>query len=709
MRAFYLQNHCASELHSAPLAALPGLSVRPPFATKEAYAEWCHDGRTRHVFYTLAEPQHPALRSSADNPIRLLHGIVADYDGAAEAIQAALPGLKFEPGKAPAWVTTTFSGKARLIWVFDRPVPVFTPEILGRFLQGMARELGLRRLLPGLDEGALANPHTPYELGTHWRQPYGDTRLAHSATMLALHDASAKAKWKSDGPEVPLEAIAAEVARRWPGRWLGPLAEGARGIRFWDPAADNPTGCTIRAGGVQAWSGEGRFIPWAELLGEPFLRQFRADRIGAAIAGTYFDGAHYWQRDEAGLWRDLNVEAIRRHLQVVQGLAPAPRAGRPGEVAQALTAIERMQRVDGAFPCLYLREELVRDGDQLYLNVSRVKPLARAGRPRAWGDDFPWLAQYLTGLFGEEQLAVFLSWLSHFYRHAVAGQPRRGQALFIAGPKSAGKTLLNQRVIGGLMGGFQEATQFVLGQTTFNESLFYAPVWAVDDAVGSADPRMHAVYSQVVKKIVANPCLEFHPKFRKAVTFRFHGRLVVTLNDDPTSIGMLPQIDGTLLDKVVILKAAAPGVSFARAEETIAAELPRFADYVAEYQVPYWLQLNPDEAVRFGHDAWHHPDLLATAKESSTAANLLEVLDAWRVHYFRAHDQRREWSGTVFDLYVELSANEMINKVLHRIVSSRNALGRDLQNMVRHGTDWLSFGRSNGKRVYTIHRPARLD
>src|SRR5688572_2754313 len=124
-RAFYLRNHSSSELHSVELAKLHTLSKRPEFAKKDLYATWCHDASTQHVFYTLAEPEHPGIRSSGANPIKYLHGIVADYDGAPEAINAALPHLKFGPGKAPTWVTTTFSNKARLLWVFEKPVPVF--------------------------------------------------------------------------------------------------------------------------------------------------------------------------------------------------------------------------------------------------------------------------------------------------------------------------------------------------------------------------------------------------------------------------------------------------------------------------------------------------------------------------------------------------------------------------------------------------------
>ena len=704
--AFYLRNHSASELLSAPLASLPTLSVRPSFPTKDAYAAWCHAGTTSHVFYTLAEPENKQARSSGTNPVKFLQGVVADYDGSPEAIAASLPSLKFAPGKAPTWVTTTYSKKARLVWAFERPVPVFTGEVFARFMAILAKDLDLKKLLPGLDEGALVNPHTPYELGTDWREPYGDNYLPSHVVLAALHDSSDKAKWKTTGPDIPLDAIAAEVEKRWPGRWKGPMEAGMKGIRFWDTRADNQTGCTIRREGVQAWTGEGKFIPWHELLGDEFVRRWRTSRIGGAIDGFYFDGRDYWNRDEAGHWRDLNSDAVKRHMAVLHGLSTESKKGQPSEVAQALTTIDRMRRVDGAFPCLYAKDEVVRDSTSTFLNISRVKPVRHDKDSREWADGFPWLANYLETIFDEKQLQVFLSWLHRFYKNAVLGKPKKGHALFVAGPVSAGKTFLAQRIVGGLMGGFQEATRYVLGETSFNESLFHAPVWAVDDAVATAEVRQHSMYSQIVKKIVANPYQEYHAKFKRAVTFRWEGRLVVTMNDDPESITMLPQADGSILDKYDALKARTGSVNFRDADDKAAAELPYFADFIFGYMTPEWLLTKPDEVSRYGHDAWQHPELLQTAKDSSSSAGLFELLVLWREYHFRASD-KPVWEGSGSALYADMNQMDGVRGVLPRAAPTHHAFTRGLQKIIRQGEPWIAYRPTTTGRVYQIKRPEK--
>lgn len=705
--AFYIRNHSSSELLKAELAKLPTLSTRPSFLDKTAYAAWCHDAGTFHVFYVLAEPENPALRSSGQNPIKFLHGLIADYDGSPELIKAELAKLKFDKGIAPTWVTTTFSGKARLLWAFERPVPVFTAELMTKFKAIMLRELRVDKLLPGLDTGAWENPHTPFELGTDWRQPWGDVRVPHTTVMTAIHDASAKAKWKVDGPEIPLEAVAAEVDRRWPGRWGGGFLEGAKGVRFWDPAADNPTGCTIRKTGVQAWTGESRFLPWPEILGADFVAKYRANRIGSAIGGCYFDGRDYWSRDEEGNWRAFNGPQMSRRLAVKHRLSSETRRGEASEVASALTAIEDCRAVDGAFPCLYLQDEVVRDGVRKYLNISRVRTLPTSEQRREWGEGFPWIAAYLDGLFEEKQRAIFLSWLAHFYNNARRGTPRKGHALFISGDVSAGKTFLSQFVIGGLMGGHEEASSYILGTTNFNEQLFSAPVWCIDDAVMAADAKRHGVYSQMVKKIVANPYQDYSPKFKKSVSFRFHGRLVVTMNNDANSVKILPNIEHSILDKLVILKAGKPGTSFKGAEVTVRQELPAFADFVSNWQIPDWLQTKPDQTTRFGHDAWAHEELIETANDSSASAGVRELLEMWRTAYFRRSNDT-EWTGSCINLYSELQNTESTASVVKSVANHRNVLGTQMQNLISQGCDWITFHRSKKGRNYSIRRPEDL-
>src|SRR5690606_36589839 len=67
--------------------------------------------------------------------------------------------------------------------------------------------------------------------------------------------------------EVSLEAIAAEVEKRFPGRWQGEFKVDATGVRFWDPNADAPAGCQVKPDGMLCFTGNVPFMRWADIFG----------------------------------------------------------------------------------------------------------------------------------------------------------------------------------------------------------------------------------------------------------------------------------------------------------------------------------------------------------------------------------------------------------------------------------------------------------
>src|SRR6267142_2401514 len=67
--------------------------------TKHDRQEWYQDKSTRHNFYTGIEPTNPNIRLSKENPARLLHCFVADYDIPAsdEQINRAIERMELRP------------------------------------------------------------------------------------------------------------------------------------------------------------------------------------------------------------------------------------------------------------------------------------------------------------------------------------------------------------------------------------------------------------------------------------------------------------------------------------------------------------------------------------------------------------------------------------------------------------------------------------
>src|ERR1019366_422066 len=204
-------------------------------------------------------------------------------------------------------------------------------------------------------------------------------------------------------------------------------------------------------------------------------------------------------------WMPNPTDVFRRYLHARCGMHAERVRGAASELDNALCTVEQDHRVNGAFPFLYDERDICRLRGARYLNVSRIHALPPATGIRYWGEDFPWIADCLTGMFGAEQLPIFLSWFAHAYQGALRRDPHQGHALFMVGPTDSGKTLVNQRIVGEALGGFSDGTDYVSGEDRFNGDLFESGVWAIDDQKIIADRQHHELYSQIVKKVVANP------------------------------------------------------------------------------------------------------------------------------------------------------------------------------------------------------------
>jgi len=77
---FYLKNLRAQDAHLTQNPASLPVTPLPEWENKAQFKEWCGEASTDHIFYSLIEGDVPSQRVSQDNPPRLVHGVVADYD-----------------------------------------------------------------------------------------------------------------------------------------------------------------------------------------------------------------------------------------------------------------------------------------------------------------------------------------------------------------------------------------------------------------------------------------------------------------------------------------------------------------------------------------------------------------------------------------------------------------------------------------------------
>ena len=708
---YCLENLSAQRIHPGrPWRPDPErIQAVPVGIDKPGYQIWCANAATHSCFFSGYEGANAALRVSEQNPAMFMYGLVADYDAPLAPCDVDGFLARGAPDYPPNLVSTTFSGNARAVWLFGDRLPVFDRKTQKAFLKKARKELKLGRLLPGLDEGALDQPAQYYHCGEGWRRIH-TALLSTDLLQTWMIEASAAGDWTSFGETIPLDRVAEEVERRFPGRWPGRFVEGARGPRFWDACADNPTTAVVRSSGMQCFTGPRPFVTWSEILGRGFCDEFRAATIGAAINGVWFDGRDYWLKRDA-VWQLWRKADLLLHVRVARSVSDKRRSdGSPSQLDVALEQIHQTKRVDGAAPFVLRQDDIVHFGGKTYLNTARPRIVVPVAEPVGWGCGFPWLADFLDDLFepGENpdhpcgQLEFFLSWLAYAYQNGHAGTPRNGQAIFIAGDPDQGKTLLSSLVIGGLFGGVTDASDYLLGESKFNKELFEVAVWSVDDTVPSSDPRKKQLYSAMLKKIPANYAFLYQAKFCDQIMLPWAGRVVVTCNADPESIRILPDIEMSMLDKISLFRIRSALRDFTDAAARISEELPSFARWLLDYQIPEHCR----GGTRFGVRSYHDPSLLETARQSGQTASFIELLE----RFFSSRPANApDWTGSATDLLADMVSTEATWHIAAKYTADK--IGHRLGQLQREGYQ-ISYARERSasrSRRWSIPRSALLN
>jgi hypothetical protein len=177
---------------------------------------------------------------------------------------------------------------------------------------------------------------------------------------------------------------------------------------------------------------------------------------------------------------------------------------------------------------------------------------------------------------------------------------------------------------------------------------------------------------------VANPVVRCEGKNQNAFTIPWKGRIAVTCNTEEESLEIIPQLNATIKDKLMLFYWGDWQAKFlpdGESERAVAAELPYFLRWLLDWTPPVEvLSNNP----RYRVASYHHPKMLAHAHESSPAARLAELLDEWKSQ--GADKKNAETDGCIWmtatKLRKELSADPSARDALKEF--SRNRMAQAL-------------------------------
>jgi hypothetical protein len=443
----------------------------------------------------------------------------------------------------------------------------------------------------------------------------------------------------------------------------------------------------VRDTGMQVFNMEKGFYAWGEILGPSFIKKYQSNRIGAAINALYYDGHIYWEKLTNGHIVSRSRKDIEVRLKSHHGLSPrVPKGGTSSEIEEAYNTIITEKLVDGALPFVYDQRTICPFQGRDYLNTSRRRPAEPAKDPQNWCDNFPFIGALLEAILADKQLPYWLGWVNRYFTSAVSGVPNQGHALFLVGDTGLGKTFLNECVLDLLFGGHISCGSFLMGEDGgFNSHLFEFGLWTCDDRVPAADARKYQHYTSTVKSIVANGVFVVNEKFQKAGQLQWNGRLSVTANYTSEDIRMIPELNISMRDKMMLFRAYKHNMKFDerhKNRDVVEREIPYFARYLLDYVPPLAVQ----SSARFGISSYINKELEAFALENGAHAFFLELMEIFNDNVF-SKDGAAEWEGNATEMMHVLGGLDGATHFLKGVDAVK--IGRSLGHFNNKGVPWL--------------------
>lgn len=621
---------------------------------------WYKSAHVKHNFYSGIEAANPNARVSKENPPRLIHALVADFDlPIPEArVNEGIKAMKI----APSWVERSLGGNIRLVWLLAKPIHVDSFDFCVFALKAAVKWLGLG-MLPGLDEPAFSDPARLYCNGCEWRtvnnscgSPLGSIGEAELQAFYVKCGKEFRFKPTDATGAIPLDEVEKAIKEKYPHfSWPADFALDSQGPSFWIPESTTPMSAIVKPDGMFSFSGhaERPFYSWSQILSPEWVQQYLTKTISAATAEIYWDSKRFWRKIQ-GQFCSLDSPELQNYFKVTCKMSPKPAADGLSLIDTALEHIYNSGRIVGAAPHLFRPSGILEFQGRRILNTYIHRVMSPAPEMTVWGPEggFPFLSRHFEALFDPpEQRFAFLAWWKAYYTSAYTMTPMPGQNTFFMGGVGVGKTMTSHAIIGRSVGGAIDASSFLLGNEPFNSELLEVPLWCSDDETMGESAQTQAVFSAMLKKTAANSSFHYKKKFEVGAATEWMGRIIVTTNLDYISSRALGPMDNSSLDKTNVFRCANEGKLVFPNRHVLSGIIDRELPYLLRWL----LQWDPTTEgvktdVRYGYKAHHEPGLLEQAHQGSKAAPFKELLYEALFDYFRGNLEATAWRGSLTQL-----------------------------------------------------------
>lgn len=342
---------------------------------------------------------------------------------------------------------------------------------------------------------------------------------------------------------------------------------------------------------------------------------------------VYYDAVRqcYWIENTRHEWISVNESSLRRLLRKHGFSSKRGERELLSPLDLCVCEIQTQHDVAYAGPLSGRDKGFVELCGQRILVTTSAKLIKPREKP------YPTLEALLTKMLGEEQFRYFKAWLKIAYEALEAGVRRPGQMLVLAGPRDSYKSLMQNLITEILGGRSAKPYRYMSGATDFNGDLFGAEHLMIEDDIASCDIRARRNFGARIKDFTVNEVQSCHAKNRQAISLKPFWRVSVSVNDEPENLLILPPLDDSIKDKLLLLKVQSQPpirrtVTLEERSEfwrTLLDELPGFVWALKRWDIPAQIQ-----GGRFGVLHFHHPDLLQAINDSAPETKLLALIDA---------------------------------------------------------------------------------
>jgi hypothetical protein len=357
------------------------------------------------------------------------------------------------------------------------------------------------------------------------------------------------------------------------------------------------------------------------------------DEIQPWYEQIYANGTNYYIENGINGWNQVNETNAGRFLKDL-GIDDR-KDSITSPLDRTFLTLQKRYKVDHAGPLAGYRPGLIHyNGNKILITrgPNLITPVK---------GEFPAVREFIDGMLqGQveiegklwEQSILAYCWLHLAVTPIYSREPMTGQVLVLAGAKDTGKSVFQKLLVTPMLGGRMAAPyQYMVGDTTFNQDWFAAEHLMIEDEGGSKSIEARNGFASKLKQIAVNEDHRSHGKTTNAVYLQPCWRATVSVNDDPEHIRILPHIDNSMRDKLIILKAY-EGATVGLVERLggkeefrakIKEELPAFIYWLLnDFQIPAELK-----ATRLGMKAFQHPDILDSIDETSPEMMLFEHME----------------------------------------------------------------------------------